>query len=158
MEKRKKRNGRGVRWIAALLLSALLAGALSGCGGSAPGGDGAGEGGAGGDGAKSGAEGSKAADGGSPGQDGKGRYVEIQESLPEELDGWSIVQIYTADGKLRLLATKAEGDKAVLREGEKQEEGLTDVTQGWLADMEFRCIGGWLDVRLCRKSSPNSTK
>ena len=24
MEKRKKRNGRGVRWIAALLLSALL--------------------------------------------------------------------------------------------------------------------------------------
>ena len=29
MEKRKKRNGRGVRWIAALLLSALLAGALS---------------------------------------------------------------------------------------------------------------------------------
>ncbi len=82
MEKRKKRNGRGVRWIAALLLSALLAGALSGCGGSAPGGDGAGEGGA-----KSGAEGSKAADGGSPGQDGKGRYVEIQESLPEELDG-----------------------------------------------------------------------
>ncbi len=150
MEKRKKRNGRGVRWIAALLLSALLAGALSGCGGSAPGGDGTGEGGAGGDGAKSGAEGSKAADGGSPGQDGKGRYVEIQESLPEELDGWSIVQIYTADGKLRLLATKEEGDKAVLREWEKQEEGLTDVTQSWLADMEFRCIGGWLDVRLAQ--------
>ena len=149
MKKWKRRSGRGARRIAALLLAALLASALSGCGGQASGGDGAGKGGAGGESAKSGGEGSPGTENpGSPGQDGKGRYVEIQESLPEELSDWSIVQMYAVEEKLRFLATKAQDGKVILREWEKQEDGLKDVTQGWLASMEIACMADWLDARL----------
>ncbi len=149
MKKWKRRSGRGIRRIAALLLAALLASALSGCGGQASGGDGAGKGGAGGESAKSSGEGSPGTENpGSPGQDGKGRYVEIQESLPEELSDWSIVQMYAVEEKLRFLATKAQDGKVILREWEKQEDGLKDVTQGWLASMEIACMADWLDARL----------
>ena len=122
------------RWIASLLLTALLAGSLSGCGESA----------------ESGESSPEAENAGSSGQTGKGRYVEIQESLPQELDGWSIVQMYTADEKLRFLTTQVRNGKVILREWEKQGEVLTDVSKSWLASMEIACIGEWVEARLAQ--------
>lgn len=125
---KRKKSG---KWLAALLTAALLAGAASGCGeketdgsGSVPG-----------------------TQTGSLPDQGKGRYVEIQEELPAELEGWDIVQIYTAEDKLRLLTTKEENGKSILREWEKQENGYADVTQGWLSSLEFAC-GGWMEAQL----------
>ena len=86
---------------------------------------------------------------GSSGQ-GKGRYVEIQESLPQELADWSILQMYQVDEKLRFLAVKAEGGKAILREWEKQGESYADVTGKWLSSMEIACMADWLDARLAQ--------
>lgn len=132
---KKKKRG---RWMAALLAATLFAGVLGGCGktdtGNGPGG------------------GSGSGDGGLQPQDigqesGKGRYVETQEDLPEELADWSIVQMYKADDKLRLVATKAENGKTILREWEKQGDSFADVTQGWLSSLELAC-GDWLEVEL----------
>ena len=80
-----KKWKKGGRWIAAMLVTALLAGSLSGCGKAAGSGAGqSGESGAGKDSAESGGSSQGAQNEGSSGQ-GKGRYVEIQESLPQEL-------------------------------------------------------------------------
>lgn len=119
------------KWLAALLTAALLAGAASGCGGKETDGNGS-------------APGTQT---GSLPDQGKGRYVEIREELPADLEGWTIAQIYTVENKLRLLATKEENGKNILREWEKQENGYADVTQGWLSSLEFAC-GGWLEVQL----------
>ena len=79
----------------------------------------------------------------------KGRYVEREEALPEELADWTVLQIFTAQDKLHLLASKQEEGKTILREWEKQENGYADVTEGWLASMELVC-GDWLEARLVR--------
>nr|WP_305139727.1 extracellular solute-binding protein [uncultured Acetatifactor sp.] len=145
-----KKWKKGGRWIAAMLVTALLAGSLSGCGKAAGSGAGqSGESGAGKDSAESGGSSQGAQNEGSSGQ-GKGRYVEIQESLPQELADWSILQMYQVDEKLRFLAVKAEGGKAILREWEKQGESYADVTGKWLASMEIACMADWMDARLAQ--------
>jgi hypothetical protein len=145
-----KKWKKGGRWIAAMLVTALLAGSLSGCGKAAGSGAGqSGESGAGKDSAESGGSSQGAQNEGSSGQ-GKGRYVEIQESLPQELADWSILQMYQVDEKLRFLAVKAEGGKAILREWEKQGESYADVTGKWLSSMEIACMADWLDARLAQ--------
>ena len=147
MEKWKKCG----RWMGALLAVALFAGSLSGCGGEVPG-DGKGKTGteSGGSVSPGAVPSGKAQADASSGQEGKGRYVEISESLPQELEGWSIAQIYAVEEKLRFLTTKVQDGKVLLREWEKQGEALTDVTQGWLASMEIDCVGDWMEARLAR--------
>ncbi len=109
------------RSIAAFLCAALVA-AACGCGKEAGGGSGFSE---------------------TP----KGRYVETQEVLPEQLNDWTIRQLFTVEDKVRLLTTKQEGDKTILREWEKQGDGYADVTQKWLSDVWLHC-GSWLEVQL----------
>ncbi|WP_251205297.1 ABC transporter substrate-binding protein [Acetatifactor aquisgranensis] len=129
MRKRKK----SIKRTAVLLAAAFLAGALGGCGRQAAGGD-------------EGAGGSENA--AASGAENKGRYVEIQEKLPEELGGWEIMQMYSVNEKLRFLTSRTEDGKTALREWEKQGENLTDVTQSWLASMELTALGDWLEARL----------
>lgn len=126
-----KKRKRG-RWMAHLLATAILAGLIGGCG-------------------KSDGEGAvlSGAGEGSSGEPAKGRYVESQEALPEELKDWSIAQMYAIEGKLRFVTTRQEEGKTVFREWEEQEEGLADVTQEWLASMALSC-GEWVDVRLAQ--------
>ena len=72
-----KKWKKGGRWIAAMLVTALLAGSLSGCGKAAGSGAGqSGESGAGKDSAESGGSSQGAQNEGSSGQ-GKGRYLSL---------------------------------------------------------------------------------
>ena len=87
--------------------------------------------------------------GGEPDQLGKGRYVEKQETLPQELQDRSIIQMYTAEGKLRLLATEQENGKTIVSEWEKQGEGFTEVTQGWLAAMDLPAAD-WIELGIAQ--------
>lgn len=129
VEKSKKQKGR--RYLALMLSMTLTAGVFGACGK---------EGGESGQSSKVGA-------GNSAPEQERGRYVETEEKLPEELTDWNIVQMFAADEKLYFLTTKQEDGKTVLREWEKQGDSLTDVTQGWLASMELTC-GDWLEVQL----------
>jgi len=114
------------RRIAAILCTALLA-SLCGCG--------------------------KEQDGGSDFTESqRGRYVETQEELPEQLNGWTVKQLFTVGDRIHLLATKQEGGKTILREWEKQEDGFVDVTQEWLASIELQC-GTWLETELSQEES-----
>lgn len=126
MKKKKCR-----RLAAVLLAAALIAGAVSGCGKGETG-------------ENSGTSGTGT--GFLPDQ-GKGRYVETREELPPELNEWVIVQMYTVNNRLRILTRKKEGDKNVLREWEKQDGAWADVTQEWMASMEFAC-GDWMELQL----------
>ena len=95
-------------WLAVMVAAALLTGALSGCG-KAEQESGSGGSGSSGNGNSDGS-GSASENGGDAGQK-KGMYVEKQEALPEELSDWTIVQMYKAEDKLRLLAMKQDGDR-----------------------------------------------
>ncbi len=77
----------------------------------------------------------------------RGRYVERQVELPGELADWKIRQFYTVDEKLRLLLSKQEDGKTILREWELEEGGFEDVTKGWLASLIIAC-GDWLELKI----------
>jgi len=77
----------------------------------------------------------------------KGRYVETKVDLPKQLDGWTLRQLYTVDDKLRMLASKQEGGRTLLKEWEQQEEGFAEVTADWLGAVELYC-GEWMDLQL----------
>lgn len=77
----------------------------------------------------------------------KGRYVEKEEALPPELEDWSILQLFTAEDKLHLLATKQQENKTLLREWCRQEEGFADVTPQWLASLELPG-SDWMEAKL----------
>lgn len=62
----------------------------------------------------------------------KGRYIESNVELPEELEGWRVGQMFAADGRIRLLALKAEESRTIAREWELKEDGFVDVTRPWL--------------------------
>ena len=106
--------------LAAILATALMAGALGGCGI-----EGSPEGTA-----------SKGADG-TP-EPAKGRYVETQESLPAD---HAVLQMFSKDNQLHLLTSKQEGEKTLLQEWILQEGGFEDATPAWLASIELPC--GW---------------
>lgn len=146
MRKTKRR-----KWLAAIVAGALVAGLLGGCGKA---GQESGSMGSEGGGMSSGSAGSEGGSGagqagGEPDQLGKGRYVEKQETLPQELQDRSIIQMYTAEGKLRLLATEQENGKTLVSEWEKQGEGFTEVTQGWLAAMDLPAAD-WIELGIAQ--------
>lgn len=121
------KKGKWKRGMAAMLVIALCTGVAGGCG-------------------KEQQESGSQAKTGDVGAD-RGRYVEREETWPVELADWTVLQIFTSQDKLHLLAAKEEDGKTVLREWEKQESGYADVTQNWLASMKLGS-GDWLDARL----------
>lgn len=116
------------KWIAAILCMGLLAGSLAGCG---KGGDGGGEAGT--------------DDSGEP---QKGRYVETEEALPEQLAGWEVQQIFILEDKVHLLAVKKENNKLLLTEWAQQENGFADVTPDWLKNLELSLANEWTETKL----------
>lgn len=127
-----------MRWAAVMLVMAVLAGALAGCGKGAD------------------AQDPDGKDGSLPGKDGPpadstpGRYVEEEVELPGQAEGWDITGIFSAEGKLHLLGVKQEDGKVTLREWQQDEDGFADVTPPWLSSMELPCPGEWFEVRLLR--------
>nr|WP_300676994.1 extracellular solute-binding protein [uncultured Acetatifactor sp.] len=117
------RHGKG---IAAALCAAILAGALGGCGKQ------------------------DTKDGGLEQQ--KGRWVETQEELPEELEDWTLQNIFSTAGEIHLLASRQEGGKTLFSEWAGKEDGFADVTEGWLASLELDC-GEWFEVQLMQSGS-----
>lgn len=116
-----------MKWMAAMLCVGLLTGSLAGCG--------------------------KGGSGGAAGTDGtdepeKGRYVETEEALPEQLEGWDIRQIYALEDKVHLLAMKNEDNRIQLKEWAQQEEGFADVTPDWLNGLELSAANDWTEVKL----------
>jgi len=101
------------RWTAAVLCTALLAG-VSGCGDKEEGKE-------------------------SLAQEQKGRYVETQAVLPEELEDWTVKQLFTEADALHLLAAKQEGEGTILREWAGQGGDFVDVTQEWLKATVLPC-------------------
>lgn len=136
------RDGSGRRWKdgrhkrgrlpAFLAVVLLLIGSLGACGKDNQGGSS--QPGTGGDG------------GGEVADPVKGRYVEKQEVLPDELAGETIRRMFAADGRLHLLTSASRDGKMVFKEWEKTGEGYTDVTKGWLASLELAC-GDWVEVQ-----------
>lgn len=114
------------KWIAAIICAVLFAG-VCGCGKQDTGAD-------------------------APAEAQKGRYVEIRESLPDELTGWSMKQVFSVNDRVHLLAMKQEGENTILREWEKQDEGFKDVTPKWLTSLELRCED-WAEVKLLQEES-----
>lgn len=145
----KKKIGR--RWMAALVTAALLAGTLSGCGKGESAGSSNTGGSSGNNGNSTGNSASNApgTEGGGASGQSQGRYVERQESLPQELEGWDIVQMYTVNDALRFLAMKQEGSKNVLSEWEKQGEGYGEVTPGWFASLELPAVE-WMEIGIAQ--------
>lgn len=134
---------KGRTWLAALLAATLTVSALGGCGkpeeetGKEPAASGDGSGTA-----------SSAENGGSQAEE-KGRYVEKQETLPEALADWSVIQMYKAEDKLRLLAMKTEEDKTILSQWEKQGDSYTEVTPDWFGSLELP-PADWIEVGIAQ--------
>lgn len=77
----------------------------------------------------------------------KGRWVEIKEELPAELEGWKLQRVYAVGDEVRLLASKQEGSQTVFREWAGKQDGFNDVTQEWLASIALDC-GEWMEPQL----------
>lgn len=67
----------------------------------------------------------------------KGRYVETEEALPDELADWTVSQLFSAGEEIHLLVTRQDAENALVREWAQQGETFADVTQEWLAAMEL---------------------
>lgn len=112
--------------IAALLCTALLAGTLAGCG-------------------KKGPENGEA---GADMEPVKGRYVEKEEALPEQLEDWTVKQLFIEEGEAHLLATRQEEGKIIFQEWAQTKDGFADVTRDWMAALALPASGEWIETRL----------
>ncbi len=132
-------KAKGGRLLASLLAILLLAGSLGACGQDRQ------------------EEGSQPGTGGGGGERTepvKGRYVEKQETLPEELSGQTVLQMYAVDGKLHFLTSTRQDGKTAFREWERTGDSYTDVTKAWLSSLELDC-GDWVDVHFTQKEGGN---
>ena len=77
----------------------------------------------------------------------KGAYVQKYEQLPEELDGWTVKQIFSADNGVHLLMAKETDGKIELREWKLEADTGLDVTQEWLKALTLDCEI-WADIKL----------
>ena len=126
---KKMRKGKCGKWLACMLTMTLFAGVFGGCG-------------------KAEGEKESLSEGSDSAPDSaRGRYVEREEALPAELKDQTVVQMFTENDMLHFLTMEQEDGKTILREWERQDERLVDVTQDWLASLTFSC-GDWLDLQL----------
>ena len=79
-----------------------------------------------------------------------GKYVEEEQELSGEWDGWTAVQVFAVDGKVHLLMTKEEEDNLRLRECEQQGDIFVDVTENWLGMVELPSQGYMQQLKLMR--------
>ena len=77
----------------------------------------------------------------------KGRYVESEQTLPEEWSGWTARQLFVREDKLHLVMARAEDERLAVRELEQTEEGFADVTGQWLEDIVLPAEQ-WIDLHL----------
>ena len=133
------------KWLAAILVTALITGAAGGCGKAEQGN---------GDGGSEAPGGSTAGAEGTAGEQTKGRYVESEETLPGELAGWNIDQLFVSGGQLHLFATKQDNGKTLLSEWVRQEEGYSDVTKGWMSSMDLPAAD-WMELTLAEDKDGN---
>lgn len=133
-------------WLSAMAATALLVGALGGCGKTEQesGGSSTHDGSVG----NTGGNVAEQGDDGAQGQE-KGRYVEKQEALPSELADSSIVQMYKAGDTLRMLAVTEDGGRTALSLWEKQGESFADVTPGWFASLELPA-SDWMEIGIAQ--------
>lgn len=132
-----KKRTKWKRVLAAVLSLTLLTGVLGACGEEETAGEGS----------VSQTPGESASGTGGGPDSARGRYVEKEEILPQELTDGTIHQLFTVEGRLHLLTSMEQEEKTILREWEKQQDGFVDVTQEWLASMELSC-GGWLEAQI----------
>ncbi len=104
----------------------LLAGVLVGCG--------------------KGNTGSEGADAGT--EQVKGRYVETEVALPQQLEGWTIQQLFLTGEKVHLLAARQEEGGTVLQEWEQSSEGFVEVTREWMKTLTLPCSKEGPQMRL----------
>lgn len=124
---------KGKRYAAALLCMVAVAGISAGCG--------------------KGDDGRMHPGNGEGTEEARGRYVEREEALPEQPEGWTVRQLFTAGDTVHLLASGQEEGKTVFREWELQEEGFADVTGDWMGNLALPVSGEWMEARLlCTES------
>lgn len=79
----------------------------------------------------------------------RGRYVETEKSLPENLADLTIKQIFTVEDSVHLL-TAAQGEGiTTLQEWEMQGKEFVEVTDDWMAELELPCET-WAEMQLLR--------
>lgn len=76
-----------------------------------------------------------------------GHYVEREQNLPEEWDGWTAKQLFAREDKIHLLMAKEEGERLLLQEWEQQEDTFADVTKQWLGTVELPAQE-WMELKL----------
>lgn len=108
--------------IACFMSAALFAAALTGCGES------------------------KSESGGLPEQE-KGRYVEEEQQVPDQWEGWTPKQLFVSEETLHMLVVKEDGDSLSVQEWEYQDDLFVDVTEDWLKALELPAQD-WMDMQL----------
>lgn len=61
-----------------------------------------------------------------------GRYVEEEQELPDEWNGWTVKQLFTEDERLHFLIARERDGGLQLQEWEQQGDTFADVTESWL--------------------------
>lgn len=76
-----------------------------------------------------------------------GRYVEEEQELPDEWNGWTVKQLFTEDEKLHFLMVKEKDGGLQLQEWEQQGDTFTDVTENWLNTVQLP-PQEWIQLKL----------
>lgn len=82
----------------------------------------------------------------------KGRWVETQTALPEDMADWTLQKLFLAGDEIHLLATKHENQNTVFGEWALKENGFTEVTQNWLSGIALPC-GDWMELDMMQDES-----
>lgn len=76
-----------------------------------------------------------------------GRFVEAEQQLPGEWEGWTAKQMFVTEEKLHFLMAKEEDESLILQEWEYQGETFIDVTKDWLQTIELPAQD-WMNLKL----------
>lgn len=84
--------------------------------------------------------------GGLPEQE-RGRYVEEEQQLPDEWEGWTPKQLFVSEEIPHLLMVKEDGDKLSVQEWECRDDMYVEVTEDWLKTLELPARD-WMEIQL----------
>lgn len=79
----------------------------------------------------------------------KGRYVETEIPLPEQLEDWSVRRIFSVENEVHLLAVRQKDGETEFSEWADLGEGFQDVTGDWLSSLRLHCED-WPEAELLR--------